>query len=128
MDQTTSEPLLDQSGSYVSALSNVERVGSGVVALPVNNRLQPETTGVPPDLSALLTFGPSHSHRVWRMMNALIDAVPDWAEAEAFEQARIKMLQYGLSIGMNVEELLRISDPDAILGLWTAAEAAEDQE
>jgi hypothetical protein len=62
------------------------------------------------------------------MMNALIDAVPDWAEAEAFEQARIKMLQYGLSIGMGVEELFRISDPDVILGLWTAAEAAEDQE
>jgi hypothetical protein len=128
MDQTASEPVRDQGGSYVSALSNVERVGSGVVALPVNNRLQPETTGVPPDLSALLTFGPSHSHRVWRMMNALIDAVPDWAEAEAFEQARIKMLQYGLSIGMGVEELFRISDPDVILGLWTAAEAAEDQE
>ncbi len=128
MDQTTSEPLLDQSGSYVSALSNVESVRSGVIALPVNNRRPPEPTGVLPDRATLLMLGPSHSHRVWRMMNALIDAVPDWAEAEAFEQARIKMLQYGLSIGMSVEELLRISDPDVILGLWTAAEAAEDQE
>jgi hypothetical protein len=128
MNRTASEPVLDQSGSYVSALPGVEKGRSGVVALPINNLRPPEPTGVLPDVSAILTFGPSHSHRVWRMMNALIDAVPDWAEAEAFEQARIKMLQYGLSIGLSVEELLRISDPDVILGLWTAAEAAEDQE
>jgi hypothetical protein len=33
------------------------------------------------------------------------------------------MLHYGLSTGMSLEELLRITDPDVILGLWTAAEA-----
>ena len=73
-------------------------------------------------------FGQSQSHRVWRMMTALIDAQPEWADADAFEQAREKMLRYGLSIGMTLEELFTIADPDAILGLWTAAEArsAED--
>ena len=63
-------------------------------------------------------FGQSHSHRVWRMMNALIDARPEWADQE-------KMLQYGLSTGMTMEELFRISDPDMILRLWTAAEAKD---
>ena len=60
-------------------------------------------------------------------MNALIDAMPEWADADAFEQAREKMLRYGLSKGMTLEQLYALSDPDAILGLWTAAEA-KDQE
>ena len=58
-------------------------------------------------------------------MNALIDAMPEWADAEVFEQAREKMLQYGTSIGMSMEELYAISDPDMILGLWTAAQAKD---
>ena len=33
------------------------------------------------------------------------------------------MLRYGLSAGMSLEELFKLTDPDAILGLWTAAEA-----
>jgi hypothetical protein len=68
-------------------------------------------------------FGQSHSHRIWRMMNALIDAHPEWADQDTFEADREKMLQYGLSAGMTLEELLRITDPDVILGLWTVAEA-----
>jgi hypothetical protein len=32
-----------------------------------------------------------------------------------------KMLHYGASIGMTMGELFRITDPDTILGLWTAA-------
>jgi hypothetical protein len=68
-------------------------------------------------------FGQSHSHRVWRMMNALIDARPEWADKDTFESDRQKMLRYGISTGLPVEELLRITDPDVILGLWTAAEA-----
>ena len=70
-------------------------------------------------------FGQSHSHRVWRMMNALIDARPEWADQDAFEADREKMLQHGLEIGMTIEELFKITDPDVILGLWTAAEAKE---
>lgn len=67
-------------------------------------------------------FGPSHSHRIWRIMNALIDAQPEWADQETFEADREKMLQYGLSTGMTMEELFRITDPDEILGLWTTAQ------
>jgi hypothetical protein len=72
-------------------------------------------------------FGPSHSHRVWRMMSALIDARPEWADAKTFEADRQKMLQYGLSTGLCMEELFRITDPDVILGLWTAAEARSEE-
>ena len=68
-------------------------------------------------------FGQSHSHRIWRMMNALIDARPEWADQDTFEADREKMLRYGLSTGMTLEELLRITDPDVILVLWTVAEA-----
>ena len=70
-------------------------------------------------------FGQSHSHRVWRMMSALIDARPEWADQETFEADREKMLLYGLSTGMTIEELFKITDPDVILGLWTAAAANE---
>ena len=68
-------------------------------------------------------FGQSHSHRIWRMMNALIDARPEWADQDTFEADREEMLRYGLSTGMTPEELLRITDPDVILGLWTVAES-----
>jgi len=59
------------------------------------------------------------------MMNALIDARPEWADQEAFEADREKMLRYGTSMGLSVEELFRMTDPDVILSPWTAAEAAQ---
>ncbi len=77
--------------------------------------------------AVIAMFGVSHFHRVWRRMNALTDAQPEWAEAEVFEQAREKMLRHGTSIGMTLKELLRITDPDMILGLWTGA-VVEDAE
>lgn len=58
-------------------------------------------------------------------MNALIDAQPEWADVEVFEQAREKMLRYGLSTGVPLEELFKLTDPDAILALWTAAQAKD---
>ena len=61
-------------------------------------------------------------------MSALIDAKPEWADAKTFESDRKKMLQYGLSTGLCMEELFRITDPDVILGLWTAAEARSEEE
>ncbi len=73
-------------------------------------------------------FGPSQSHRIWRMMNALIDARPEWADKDVFESDREKILRYGTSIGLSVEELLRMTEPDTILGLWTAAEAAQAED
>ena len=79
----------------------------------------PESNAIPAEPA----FDPSHSHRVWRMMNALIDAKPEWADQDTFEADRKKMLRYGLSAGMSLEELFKLTDPDAILGLWTAAEA-----
>jgi hypothetical protein len=62
------------------------------------------------------------------MMNALIDARAEWADQDTFEADREKMLRYGLSTGMTLEELFGITDPDVILGLWTAAEAASSAE
>jgi hypothetical protein len=59
------------------------------------------------------------------MMSALIDARPEWADQDTFEADREKMLQYGLATGMTMEELFRITDPDVIVGLWTAAAAKE---
>jgi hypothetical protein len=73
-------------------------------------------------------FDQSHSHRIWRMMNALIDARPEWADKDIFEADREKMLRYGISVGFSLEELFRVADPDAILSLWAAAEAAEAHE
>jgi hypothetical protein len=80
------------------------------------------------DTRKIIMFGQSHSHRVWRMMSALIDAKPEWADQDTFEADREKMLQYGISKGMTEEELFRITDPDVIFGLWTAAEAREAQD
>jgi hypothetical protein len=62
------------------------------------------------------------------MMNALIDARPEWADQDTFEDDREKMLRHGITIGMTIEELFKITDPDVILGLWTAAEVASSQE
>jgi hypothetical protein len=112
MDQHRLELVLEHSDSGSSAIHHVNETRSGTIALP-------------PAVPAEPTFGPSHSHRVWRMMNALIDAVPEWTDAATFEQAREKMLRHGLSRGMTLEELYALSDPDAILGLWTAAEAKD---
>ncbi|QRM27871.1 hypothetical protein [Microvirga sp. VF16] len=62
------------------------------------------------------------------MMNALIDAKPEWADQDTFEGDRKKMLRYGISIGLSIEELFRVADPDEILGLWAVAEAASSAE
>lgn len=110
MNRHHPELALKRSGS--SAVRNFSETRSDPTALPESNAV-----------SAKTAFHPSQSHRIWRMMNALIDAVPEWADEVAFEQAREKMLRHGLSRGMTLEELYGLSDPDAILGLWTAAEA-----
>jgi hypothetical protein len=109
-------PELERSGSGSSTLQHFTESGFHTIALSES----------PADPSKPV-FHPSHSHRIWRMMSALIDAMPEWADADAFEQAREKMLRHGLSRGMTLEELYALTDPDAILGLWTAAEA-RDQE
>jgi hypothetical protein len=61
-------------------------------------------------------------------MNALIYARPEWADQDTFEADREKMLRYGLSAGMALEELRRITDPDVILGFLVAAVAKETDE
>jgi hypothetical protein len=62
------------------------------------------------------------------MMNALIDARAEWADQNTFEADREKMLRFGISTCMALEELLRITDPDVFLELWTAAKAASSAE
>ena len=112
MDQPPPELVLGRSGTGSSTIQRVTETRFDPIALP-------ESTTVP----AKPVFGSSHSHRVWRMMDALIDAQPEWADVAVFEQAREKILRYGLSTGMPLEELFKLTDPDVILGLWTAAEA-----
>jgi 3-dehydroquinate synthetase len=110
MDQHRQELVLEHSDSGSSAIHHFIETRSGTIALPSAAPTEP-------------AFGASRSHQVWRMMNALIDAKPEWADQDTFEADRRMMLHYGLSTGMSLEELLRITDPDVILGLWTAAEA-----
>jgi len=38
------------------------------------------------------------------------------------------MLRYGTSIAMTMEELFGFTDPDSVLGLWTAAVARDADE
>jgi hypothetical protein len=114
MEQHHPELVLERRVIGYSAIQHFAQTRSDPITLPENNAIPAEPV-----------FSPSHSHRVWRMMNALIDAKPEWADQGAFEADRKKMLQYGLSTGMSLEELLTITDPDEILGLWTAAEAKE---
>lgn len=108
----------------------VSERSSGSSTTPHFTQTRPETIDLPKSnaIPAEPAFGSSHSHRVWRMMDALIDAQPEWADVAVFEQAREKILRYGLSTGMPLEELFKLTDPDVILGLWTASEAkaAED--
>jgi hypothetical protein len=114
MEQHHPELVLERRVIGSSAIQHFAQTRSDPITLPENNAIPAEPV-----------FSPSHSHRVWRMMNALIDAVPEWTDAATFEQAREKMLRHGLSRGMTLEELYALSDPDAILGLWTAAEAKD---
>ncbi|MBL0407778.1 hypothetical protein JKG68_28125 [Microvirga aerilata] len=114
MDQHHPELILGRSGTGSAAILRVTETRFDTIALA-------ESTPIPGES----VFGSSHSHRVWRMMNALIDAQPEWADVEVFEQAREKILQYGLTTGMSLEELFKLTDPDVILGLWTAAEAKD---
>ena len=111
MDQHHPERVLGRS-SGSSAIQHFTQTRSESIALPESNAIPAEPV-----------FDPFHSHRVWRMMNALIDAKPEWADQDTFEADRRKMLRYGLSTGMSLEELFKLTDPDAILGLWTEAEA-----
>jgi hypothetical protein len=117
MDQHHPEQAVGRCGTGSSAIQHFAQTKSDSITQPENNAIRAEPV-----------FGSSHSHRVWRMMNALIDAKPEWADQDTFEADRKKMLQYGLSTGMSLDELLRITDPDVILGLWMTAEAkgAED--
>jgi hypothetical protein len=62
------------------------------------------------------------------MMSALIDARPEWVDQDTFESDRETMLHYGLSTGMSIEELFKITDPDVILRLWTAAVAKDAEQ
>ena len=112
MDRDHPELALERSGSGSLTIQHFTGTRSDPIAVP-------ESKAIPAEPA----FDPSHSHRVWRMMNALIDAKPEWADQDTFEADRKKMLRYGLSAGMSLEELFKLTDPDAILGLWTAAEA-----
>ena len=69
---------------------------------------------------------PSQAHRIWRLMNALILAHPEWADPDTFEAARVKMIRLGLRAGYSMEDLFTVQDPDMVLNLWRAAVAIEE--
>jgi hypothetical protein len=71
-------------------------------------------------------FEPSQAHRVWRMMQALIEVHPDWTDMQVFERARGKMITFGLSMGLSLEDLFSMCDPETIQSLWKATVAAEN--
>jgi hypothetical protein len=73
-----------------------------------------------------LALHPSNAHRVWRLMNCLIEAHPEWADPEAFEAARAKMIRLGLRAGYSLEDLFAIDDAEMILNLWEAVVAMEN--
>ena len=73
-----------------------------------------------------LFLHPSNAHRVWRLMNRLIEAHPEWADPDAFETARAKMIGLGLQAGYSLEYLFAINDAELILKLWDAVVAVEN--
>ena len=73
-----------------------------------------------------LLLQPSNAHRVWRLMNRLIEAHPEWADPETFEAARVKMISLGLEAGYSLEELFAFNDAETILSLWDAVVAIEN--
>jgi hypothetical protein len=72
------------------------------------------------------SLSPSNAHRVWRLMNRLIEAHPEWADPDAFETARAKMIGLGLQAGYSLEYLFAINDAETILKLWEAVVAIEN--
>lgn len=71
-------------------------------------------------------LSPSNAHRVWRLMNSLIEVHPEWADPQVFEAARTKMISLGLQAGYSLEQLFAINDAETILSLWNAAVAIEN--
>ena len=69
MDRYHPEPVLGRSGSGSLTIQHFTGTRSDPIAVPESNAIPAE-----------LAFDPSHSHRVWRMMNALIVAKPEWAD------------------------------------------------
>jgi hypothetical protein len=59
-------------------------------------------------------------------MQSLMAAHPEWADPDTFEQARARMIIFGVSIGLSHDELFAIDDADTILSLWRAAVAMEN--
>ena len=73
-----------------------------------------------------VTIHPSNAHRFWRLMNRLIEAHPEWADPDAFEEARAKMIRLGLQAGYSLEYLFAINDAETVLSLWDAVVAVEN--
>jgi hypothetical protein len=77
-------------------------------------------------ISGLVNLPPSNAHRIWRLMNALIEVHPDWADPVVFEDARAKMISLGLQAGFSLEDLFAINDAETVLSLWKAVVAMEN--
>jgi hypothetical protein len=53
-------------------------------------------------------------------MQVLIEAHPEWADEQTFEHDRARLLNFGLDIGMSLEELFRIQDQNESWGCGIA--------
>jgi hypothetical protein len=71
-------------------------------------------------------LSPSNAHRLWRIMNRLIEVHPEWADPEVFEAARTKMIGLGLHAGYSLEQLFAFNDAETVLHLWDAVIAMEN--
>jgi len=69
---------------------------------------------------------PSNAHRIWRLMNRLIEVHPEWADQDLFEAARAKMIRLGLQAGYSLEQLFAFNDAETVLQLWDAVVAIEN--
>ena len=77
MDRDHPELALERSGSGSSTIQHFAVTQSDTIARAKS-----------PAVPAEPAFDPSHSHRVWRMMNALIDAKPEWADQDSSVRIR----------------------------------------
>jgi hypothetical protein len=84
--------------------------------IPPERMISPDSMDLPP----------SQAHRIWRLMNTLIEVRPEWADPDVFEAARAKIIAVGLQAGCTLEELFALNDAETILTLWEAVVAIEN--
>src|SRR5215212_7495651 len=73
-----------------------------------------------------ISLSPSNAHRVWRLMNRLIEVHPERADPAVFEAARAKMISLGLQAGYSAAVRRHMVPEAAILEMRAQIERAID--